>query len=261
MICSVRKATEKEKRDLTAYAEDLRKQGHEVLCPITDTNQTDDIGLRIVEEHEKEIVWADEIHIIWNPDSEGSLWNAAQARMAKRFMPEKKIIVVNLAHVEPTDNKSYTNVILATHFGLTPPTTLADLNKRMPKRKAKTPQKITKKITLWQCGICKTKYKTETHARLCQDRFLEKKKFAVGDRVTNKERRVCSKTNTQYTFTGTVISIQGPEPADGEYERKWLGEKRERLNSHVFSYEVEYRCPQCNKKKSALYYAPELEKI
>lgn len=102
----------------------MEKQGHEVRLPYRDTNQIDEIGLRIVEDHEEDIIWADEIHIWWNPNSIGSHWDFAQVRMAKRFMPKKKIILINEAKVEITKDedgnvkKSYTNVLLATHFGL-----------------------------------------------------------------------------------------------------------------------------------------------
>lgn len=129
MICSVRKATEEEKKKILTYAENLKEKGHEVRCPISDTNQIDELGLRIVEEHEDDIIWADEVHVIWNPASEGSLWDVAQSRMARRFMPEKKIVVVNASEVKITDKKSYTNVILATHVGLNSRDGLKELKK------------------------------------------------------------------------------------------------------------------------------------
>jgi len=135
MICSVRKATEEEKKKILAYAKSLKDKGHEVRCPISDTNQVDELGLRIVEEHEDDIIWAEEIHIIWNPASEGSLWDVAQARMARRFMPRKKIVVVNASEVQITDTKSYTNVILSTHVGLNPGDGLKELKRRLSQTK------------------------------------------------------------------------------------------------------------------------------
>ena len=127
IICSVRKLTEEEEAEVLAYVDKLEEEGCDVRCPFRDTNQTDEIGLRIVEEHEADIRWADEIHVVWNPDSEGSLWDVAQARMARCFVPDKKIIVVNADKVEITKDKSYTNVVLATHFGLSADDTLNDL--------------------------------------------------------------------------------------------------------------------------------------
>ncbi|MBI2047614.1 MAG: hypothetical protein HYT27_00595 [Parcubacteria group bacterium] len=129
MICSVRNATEEEKAKVLEYVEALEKDGHTVKCPFRDTKQDDETGMRIVEEHEGDIIWADEIHIIWNPDSQGSLWDAAQTRMAMHFMPEKKIVVGNVLEIEITNHKSYINAILMTHYGLDSKSSLDDLKK------------------------------------------------------------------------------------------------------------------------------------
>jgi hypothetical protein len=133
IICPVKKLTDPEKELILAYVAGLEKAGHEVRCPFRDTDQVDEIGLRIVEEHENDIIWADETHVWWNPTSVGSLWDAAQFRMAKCFMPDKRFLIINLDGVEITDEKSHTNVLLATHFGLTPANTLADLKKAKEK--------------------------------------------------------------------------------------------------------------------------------
>lgn len=129
IVCPVRKLTEAEKAIILDYVNQLEKDGHEVRCPFRDTDQIDEIGLRIVDDHENDIIWADEVRIWWNPTSEGSLWDFAQYRMAKRFMPEKRIFIINLKNIDITEHKSYTNVLLATHFRLTPSDTLADLKK------------------------------------------------------------------------------------------------------------------------------------
>ena len=129
IICPVRKLTKKEKAIILNYTNRLEKHGHKVRCPFRDTDQIDEIGLRIVEEHENDIIWADEVHIWWNSTSEGSLWDFAQYRMAKRFMPEKKIIVFNVKNIDITEGKSYTNVLLGTYLGLSPSNTLGDLKK------------------------------------------------------------------------------------------------------------------------------------
>lgn len=147
MICSVRNAPESEREKIIAYAEGLEREGHKVRCPIRDTNQDDELGLRIVEEHEDDIIWADRIEILWNKKSEGSLWDAAQARMARRFMPEKKIVVVNLDDVEVDEHKTYNNVVLATHFGLKSNDGFEKLREKLAKAKAGAalcPPKATK---------------------------------------------------------------------------------------------------------------------
>lgn len=135
IVCSVRNRTKEEENRILTYVLKLEQQDCIVRCPFRDTDQNDEIGLRITEEHEEDIIWADEIHIIWNPDSQGSLWDFAQARMAKRFMPEKKIILSNIDEIEITkDNKgriikSYTNVLIATHLGLNKNTGGAEFEK------------------------------------------------------------------------------------------------------------------------------------
>ncbi len=111
--------------------------GHKVKVPFRDTDQDDEIGLRICEEHEKDILYADEIHIFLYPKlSEGWLYDFAYAKMAKQFFPKKKIVLVNINEVKITKKKSYTNVTLATHFGLSLTTTLENLkNKKIEHKK------------------------------------------------------------------------------------------------------------------------------
>jgi hypothetical protein len=136
IICAVRKATEEEKKVVLDYAEQKEKEGYTVRCPFRDTNQEDEVGIRIVEEHEDDIIWADEVHAFWKatPEgkstSEGSLWDAAQTRMAMRYSPEKKFLMANIRDVGISEQKSYTNVLLATHYGLAGGSTLEDLRNK-----------------------------------------------------------------------------------------------------------------------------------
>jgi hypothetical protein len=136
IICPVRGLTEEEKIKILDYAFQKEKEGYIVRCPFRDTNQNDEIGLRIVEEHEKDILWADEIHIFWNLQSQGSLWDFAQARMARYFQPEKKFVLINLEQLEVTKEKSYQNVLLATCFGLDSNAKLEDLKKILEIKKS-----------------------------------------------------------------------------------------------------------------------------
>ncbi len=134
LVSPVRNLTEDIKIKLLAYTEKLEKEGCIVKLPFRDTNQIDEIGLRITKEHIEDIIWADEIHIwlrIENDKiaSEGSLFDCAQALIAKKFMPDKKIIIANIDEIEATKDKSYINVLLATHFRLRPENTLEDLKK------------------------------------------------------------------------------------------------------------------------------------
>ncbi len=140
IICPVRNRSDGEEKKINKYVKGLEGRGYLVHLPYRDTNQNDEIGLRIVEEHEtQDILWADEIHIWWNPTSRGGLADFSQARIVRYFKPELKIVLINEADIEVTRDgngkveKSYTNVILAMHFGLTSASTGADLLKAKEK--------------------------------------------------------------------------------------------------------------------------------
>lgn len=117
VICPVTNLTKYEKKKIDAYVLVKEKQGHKVRLPYRDTNQDDDgTGLRvlrIVEEHEYDIIWADEVHVWWNPTSEGSFWDLAQTWMAKRFIPEKEIVLINVVEVDFSQYRDSENAILA----------------------------------------------------------------------------------------------------------------------------------------------------
>jgi len=55
--------------------------------------------------------------------------------MTKQFMPDKKIVIANINEIDTTENKSYINVLLAVHFGLTSENTLKDLKEKLRKEK------------------------------------------------------------------------------------------------------------------------------
>lgn len=121
-------------------------------------------------------------------------------------------------------------------------------------------KRLVSKKVLFQCRVCRTKYASGRAAASCEAKGRERRVFQKGDRVQAKERRQCF-DQSSYVMSGTVIRVIGPRAPDEEYELKWLGGRRERLGSHVYQYEVWYKCPICGKTKTARYYAPELEKI
>lgn len=122
-------------------------------------------------------------------------------------------------------------------------------------------KKIIQRKVLYVCERCKTRYENRKDALWCNARPLEKKIFRIGDTVSNLEPRTCLGAGKRYIFSGKIVKISKPQPADHEYEVKWLAGKRRRLDSHVFQYEVEFFCPHCKQKKRSLYYAPELKLI
>lgn len=114
-------------------------------------------------------------------------------------------------------------------------------------------------VRLFQCEVCGTKYRTEKQAKQCEARKNEKKVFKKGDLVKVIESYVCSHGRREKIFQpkGVVVSVIGPMPSDYEYEKKWLGEKPERLNGHVYVYEVLYQCV-CGSMRGQVYRTPEL---
>jgi len=102
LICPVRRLTSKQELEISAHVALKRDQGYDVKCPYADTDQNDEVGLRIVKEHENDILERDIIHIYWDPTSKGSLWDLAQVRFLQIAGMKKKIIWIkdnpSLAH-------------------------------------------------------------------------------------------------------------------------------------------------------------------
>lgn len=122
-------------------------------------------------------------------------------------------------------------------------------------------KKVVQTRILYVCSKCRTKYSNKKDAARCEKRTREKETFRVGDAVQNIEPRTCQMRQKNYIFSGRIAKIFGPKPSDYEYEVKWLGGKTERVNGHVFQYEIEFNCPRCGEKRQELYYAPELRVI
>lgn len=107
LICPVRSATEEQKKEIQKYVQDMEYRGNKVYYPARDTNQNDKIGLMICESNKKAIKSSDEVHVYYDPNSSGTLFDLGMA-----FAMNKKIVLVN--KVEPTDGKkSFNNFILA----------------------------------------------------------------------------------------------------------------------------------------------------
>ncbi len=95
LICPVRKLEDEEKELLDAYVSRIRKRGEKIKCPYEDTDQDDEVGLRIVNEHENDILENEFVHVWWNPKSRGSLWDIAQSKLAAYFDKTKQIFFLN----------------------------------------------------------------------------------------------------------------------------------------------------------------------
>lgn len=107
MICPVRIITKEVYQILQKYKMELEQRGYRVHFPPDDTNQLDPVGLAICSQNRAAIRDADEIHIYWNPGSEGSRFDLGMA-----FMLEKPIRIINRDDVQRTPHKSFQNVLL-----------------------------------------------------------------------------------------------------------------------------------------------------
>lgn len=105
IICPVRSQTEVEKEKLNEYILNLEEHGHTIYYPPRNTDQNDSIGLRICIDNREAIASSDEIHIFYNGNSQGSLFDFGMA-----FAMKKRIHLIN--SVKPTPFKSFQNVLL-----------------------------------------------------------------------------------------------------------------------------------------------------
>lgn len=103
----VRKMTSDERKFMDDYAAGLRAAGHHVHYPPDSVNQNDPTGYYICLAHCEAMKGTDEVHAFWNPASEGSVFDFGML-----FMAKKPLFIINEKEIQPTPNKSYTNVLL-----------------------------------------------------------------------------------------------------------------------------------------------------
>lgn len=106
LICPVRNADPAATAGIVAR---LEADGHEVHWPPRDTDQADDIGLRICRDNMTAIEGADEVAVVWDGQSQGCLFDLGVA-----FALRKKIRLFDLP--PPTAGKSFQNMIRAWAF-------------------------------------------------------------------------------------------------------------------------------------------------
>lgn len=104
IICSVRTGADKEYRE--EYVQALENKGIRVFYPGRDTEQIDESGgIRICRDNEYSFRNSYEIHVIFHPESQGSLFDLGMV-----FSMGKPIHVVN--PLERTKEKSFKNVLI-----------------------------------------------------------------------------------------------------------------------------------------------------
>ena len=109
IICPVRGADPRDQFFLETYVSMLEEMGCDVHYPARDTNQYDPQGLgyNICHENRDAMKWADEVHVYWTKESEGSRFDLGMA-----LMKEKPVFLINKWDVKRTPHKSIQNVLL-----------------------------------------------------------------------------------------------------------------------------------------------------
>lgn len=107
IICPVRDADQQQKNRIVEYTKQLQEAGNEIYYPALDTDQDDSIGYRICKDNALAIKAADEIHIYWDKNSKGSLFDLGVA-----FAHGKPLKIINMDEVEITPTKSFSNMII-----------------------------------------------------------------------------------------------------------------------------------------------------
>ena len=88
IICTVRKASEEYKLNLERYVDRLERFGNFVHLPHRDTDQSR-TGIEICERNRLAILGADEVHIFYNSESQGTHFD-----MGVAFAYRKKIRII-----------------------------------------------------------------------------------------------------------------------------------------------------------------------
>lgn len=104
----------KNQNAIKEYAAKLKAEGCEVYWPARDNpyQNTDKIGIQIITYNREKMLWADEIHIWYDKNSIGSIFDIGMF-FVFTFDSFKKFIIINSKDIMPTPHKSFENVILA----------------------------------------------------------------------------------------------------------------------------------------------------
>lgn len=111
IICPVRNVDEDTNKKIRNHIDSLERAGHEVHWPYRDTDQSDINGINICIANREAIYSADEIHIWFDNNSQGSLFDIGMTFAFLRNT-SKKLVLINKNDVIPTQHKSFNNVLL-----------------------------------------------------------------------------------------------------------------------------------------------------
>ena len=113
LICPERNSQPEVQERIAAYVAGLQAQGHPVYWPARDTDQADPVGLTICKANLFAMYQAHEIHIWYDPTSQGSIFDLGAALMASEHIQKKRFVIANPEAVQGTEGKSFQNVLLA----------------------------------------------------------------------------------------------------------------------------------------------------
>lgn len=114
LICPVRNASEEMTRKTSAYLRKLEEAGCRVHWPPRDTDQDDPVGMRICADNGRAILAADEVHVWYDKNSQGTTFDLGMTFMLVEILGlAKKVVLANPEDVAPTEGKSFQNVLLA----------------------------------------------------------------------------------------------------------------------------------------------------
>jgi len=112
-LCPVRNATEEQKEKMKQYIKQLEDKNIQVFYPARDNpyEDTDRIGYQICITNFENYIESDEIHIFWDKNSSGTLFDLGGIFMMNMLTERKPFAVVNIENLEITPHKSFANVI------------------------------------------------------------------------------------------------------------------------------------------------------
>lgn len=112
LISPVRSVTPEIHDKIAAYVAKLESDGHLVHWPERDTPQDDPVGIDICHYNCSALTNATRVDIWYDPTSTGSVFDLGMA-----FALNKRLVLANPSEINPTQTKSFNNVILTWSFG------------------------------------------------------------------------------------------------------------------------------------------------
>lgn len=105
----------KNQNAIKEYVAKLEADDYDVYWPPRDNpyQKIDKNGIFICEHNREKMFWAHEIHIWYDKNSTGSVFDIGMFFMFVRTHSFKKFVIINREDIAPTSYKSFENVILA----------------------------------------------------------------------------------------------------------------------------------------------------